>query len=113
MLKGSLQTALVTTGIQTISSFSGTTEVGTFNGVVAYLNVTAASGTTPTLAVKLQDSPDKVTWYDIPGAAFTSMTTTGTQRISAINIGAYVRAAITITGTTPSFTTNIQMVGIN
>lgn len=73
-------------------------------------NVTAASGTTPSLTVKLQDSLDGgVSWADITGATTASLTTTGnsTIRVTA-PIGDMVRAVWTITGTTPSFTFTVD-----
>jgi hypothetical protein len=83
-------------------------------GMVLYINVSAASGTTPSLTVKLQDSPDGgTTWYDVASA--TAMTTTGTQafRINLANTPAsdLLRIAWTISGTTPSFTFKVDSYG--
>lgn len=75
--------------------------------LVCYLSVTANSGTTPTLDVKFQDSPDGgTTWFDIAGASFTQVTTVnGTQAVSATRkFAGKVRAVATIAGTTPSYT---------
>lgn len=46
---------------------------GTF-GMVVGLNVPTIGGTTGGLDVKLQHSPDKVTWFDIPGGTFAQIT---------------------------------------
>lgn len=75
------------------------------NTLVCHLKVLGTvSGTSPSMTVKLQDSPDGVNWTDIPSAAFTAVTATGNlQRLVVQNVGAMVRAVATITGTTPSF----------
>jgi hypothetical protein len=116
MLKGSTQvTQIVPTGtVATGSGVSTPTLAGGYGGVIAYLNVAAASGTSPSLAVKLQDSPDGVTWYDVPSGAFTAATAVGTQRLSVAGpLGNYVRASYAATGTTPSFTFDVQLSGTN
>jgi hypothetical protein len=66
--------------------------------------VTAASGTTPTLDVKVQTSPDGTTWTDVSGGSFTQATGTTTQHKVISNIDRYVRHVATIGGTSPSFT---------
>lgn len=70
----------------------------------AYLNVGAASGTTPTLDVKIQESDDDSTYTDISGATFTQATAAITEEIHFRTSKRYVRAVATIGGTTPSFT---------
>lgn len=116
MLKGNSQASQIiapSTPI-TATGSSASTIVGGFNGAVAYLNVTAASGTTPNLAVKIQDSADNTTWFDVPSAAFTAVTAAGSQRLSITGpLGVYVRAAYTVTGTTPSFTADLTLAGSN
>lgn len=75
------------------------------NGGVAVLHVTAASGTTPSITVKIQDSANDSTWADL--ASFTALAVAGSERITVAvgtTIDRYVRALWTITGTGPSFT---------
>lgn len=89
-----------------------------FRGIFLTLDVTAASGTTPTLDVKLQEQ-DSLTlkWTDIPGAAFAQKTaanqdtlklypgvTAAANRSVSTTIPKAVRAVAAIAGTTPSFT---------
>ena len=91
------------------------------NSLTLFLNITAASGTTPTLAVKLQCF-DQVSaaWFDVPGASFAVATGVSTQTLTLFPGAAVVanvsvnqslsssyRAAYTIGGTTPSFTFSI------
>lgn len=91
------------------------------SGAVLFINVSAASGTTPTLVVRAQmQDPVGAGWIDIPGAATASIT--GISNVAlAIYPGATVaanaavsyplprvwRLAWTITGTTPSFTFSV------
>lgn len=85
-------------------------------GVRLHLNITAASGTTPTLDIKLQAKIGDI-YIDIAGAVFTQKTGTGTdelvvypgvaetanESVSDI-IPMTWKALATIGGTTPSFT---------
>jgi hypothetical protein len=106
--------ARTTTGV-------GTTGVN-FNhtGVFIFINVTAATGTTPTLVLRVQWSGDNgTTWFDLDttNAQTASITTTGTFALkvypgltAAANAACNSplprtwRLAWTIGGTTPSFT---------
>lgn len=101
---GTISTATNTVA-QTVNS-------GNYGNAVAYLVVSAASGTTPSMTVKFQDSADKVSWADVPSGAFTAVTTTGTSRLALSNIGPYLQVVETITGTTPSFTHSLKVSGI-
>jgi len=79
----------------------------TANGLAAYLHVTAASGTTPTLDVKVQHSADDSTWADL--ATFTQVTSAnGYERIAVTGtVNRYIRAQFTLGGTTPDFTFHV------
>lgn len=78
------------------------------NSFEATLAITAASGTTPTLDVKLQTSIDGGTSYDDVDA-FPQKTTTGTDGHVFGPLGDTCRWAWTIGGTTPSFTFSISV----
>lgn len=81
---------------------SGTgVELGDRSVARLVLDISAASGTTPTLDVVVQCSSDNATWYT--AGTFTQATGTGTER-KVVNLDRYVRASWTIGGTTPSFT---------
>lgn len=88
--------------VQTASTNGGAVPSGPYNTLRLTLNVTAASGTTPSLTVNVQTSGDNSTWATV--ASFTAATTTGVQRKVFNGLDRYVRATTTITGTTPSFT---------
>ena len=116
MLKPSTQRTNVSiSGTQTASVNSTAINTGGYNGFVAHLNVTAHSGTTPTLDIKFQDSPDGgTTWFDIASGAFTQVTTVdGKSRLVVSNVAAKVRAVATLGGTTPSYTFTLDVSGIN
>lgn len=67
------------------------------------LNVTAASGTTPTLDVVIEDTLDGTTWNTI--GTFSQKTAVSREVINITTPFAdRVRARWTVAGTTPSFT---------
>lgn len=73
------------------------------------VNVTAASGTTPTLDLAVQWSVDGTTWApaETPDA-FTQITTTGAKvKTFTVKAPSY-RVVWTIGGTTPSFTFTVH-----
>jgi len=62
------------------------------------------TGTTPSLAGKIQESSDGSVWSDISGATFTAVTTsTSLQVITFQRTKRYVRHFRTLSGTTPVF----------
>jgi hypothetical protein len=71
----------------------------------AVQQVGAVSGTTPTLAGKIQESADGASgWTDIPGATFTTVTTAdNVQAITFDRTLRYVRYVGTVGGSSPSF----------
>ena len=73
-------------------------------GGVGYLQVTAASGTTPSMTAVIQHSVDAGAWVDL--ITFTAVTTSNNaQRIAVTGtVNRHTRAIWTITGTGPSFT---------
>jgi hypothetical protein len=76
-------------------------------GTKARLLITAASGTLPTLDVKIQQSDDGSTnWADL--VTFDQMAATGQQSVTLQPRKRYLRASVTIAGTLPSFTYEVQ-----
>lgn len=95
--------------LQNQPGYDGATTSDT--GFVAHLHVCAASGTTPTLDVEVEDSPDDMTYSTIgtAGAAtFAQATEPVCERLETSpgqeTVERFVRASWTIGGTTPSFT---------
>lgn len=71
-------------------------------GGVGVLQVSAVSGTLPTLVVKLQHSANGTVWADL--ITFTSQNAVnGEYSTVSGTVNRYLRASWTITGTTPSF----------
>lgn len=98
-------------GAETATGNSDKVDVGRFLEALVFLNVTAASGTTPTLDIKIQTSDDGSDWYDFnPASAFTQKTATAKDSLKLTNVGKYIRAVWTIGGTTPSFTFSLKLV---
>lgn len=99
-----------------LSAASATTNSGAIaaQGQAAYVllmvQVSAITGTSPTLVVSLQESSDNSTWTNVTGATTASITAAG----SAVAFGApakgYVRAVATIGGTTPAVTATIAAI---
>lgn len=80
----------------------------TAGSAVVKLDVTAASGTSPTLTVTVQDSPDGSTWTTRDTFGVKTTVSNETRPLPG-GLAPYVRAAWTITGTTPSFTFSVQV----
>ena len=78
-------------------------EMGDLTTLRMTLDVTAASGTTPTLDVVIQTSPDGTTGWQTLGT-FGQKTAVSSERNVFPGADRYVRAVATISGTTPSFT---------
>lgn len=66
------------------------------------LEVTAASGTTPTLNVTIETSPNTTSWKQV--LVYDQLGAVGYQRLATASLERYVRAKWTIAGTLPSFT---------
>lgn len=73
------------------------------------LDVTAASGTTPTLDVSVQTSDDNVTWRTL--ASFGQKTAVSNQHLSVAGLDRFMRFSWVIAGTTPSFTFSVGVLG--
>ncbi len=86
-------------------------ELGDVGTLRLKLNVTAASGTTPTLDIKVQTSADNgVTdaWRDLAvSASFGQKTGVAAEQKCFVGCDRWVRVVKTIGGTTPSFTYTI------
>lgn len=93
------------TATGTTTGFDNT--ASTANGASAYLQVTAASGTTPTLDVKVQHSSDGATYVDL--LTFTQVTAANAyQRIATTGtVNRYLRVEFTLGGTSPDFTFHV------
>jgi hypothetical protein len=73
-------------------------------GGIGHLHVSAVSGTTPSMVVRIQDSPDGSTgWADI--LTFTAATAVTSEHVKITGaVDRWLRAIWTMTGTSPDFT---------
>src|SRR5258708_25145815 len=79
----------------------------------AFLIVNSASGTSPSLTVTLQDSPDGVNWaslYSFPAVTAGSTVLRAGWSDFKLCLGRYLQAIWAITGTSPSFTFSVRVV---
>lgn len=77
------------------------------SGAQSRLTITAASGTTPSLTVTIEDSPDGTVWTtrDTYPAQTGAATVT---RSLPVGMAPFQRVSWAVTGTTPSFTFSVQ-----
>ena len=100
---------LVPSAAKTASGQSDPIEASEYIEGQALLDVTAVSGTNPTLDVVIETSADKAGWFT--HATFSQKTGTAKDLKLLSNVGKYLRARWTIGGTTPSFTFSVALVG--
>jgi len=104
---GYAEDVLVASAARTTSADTG--EMTGFSDATtlrAQLDVTAASGTTPSLTVVIEDTLDGTTWNVV--GTFAAKTAAGREVINVTTPFANrLRVRWTITGTTPSFTFSV------
>lgn len=86
---------------------SGTADIGAIPGeqteLLVYVDVTAVSGTSPSMTVTYQSSHDNSTFFD--NTSGIAITAAGRQLIKIpTTTGKFGRISFAISGTTPSFT---------
>lgn len=98
---------LVASAARTASGDSGKlTGWGAAKTIRAQLDVTAASGTTPTLDVIVEDTLDGTNWFQV--GAFAQRTGVAREVINITGLFSdVIRVRWTIGGTTPSFTFSV------
>jgi hypothetical protein len=101
------------TAAETVSGQSDALDITQHDEAIAFLDVSAASGTSPDMVVSFEYSPDGVMWFD-SGIAYTAVTAVSRPAIKQLtNFGRWVRAKWVITGTTPSFTFSMALIAKN
>jgi hypothetical protein len=101
--------AAVAAGARTTTGVGSTFNTEDAIGFSATLSITAATGTTPTLDLTLQESLDNgTTWNNV--SSFPQKTTTGThpKTFGPLSPGSICRWSWVIAGTTPSFNFSID-----
>lgn len=80
------------------------------NSIACMLDITAVSGTSPTLDVEIQTRGADGVWHKVK--SFAQKTAAGQERITLDGpVGGEVRARAVIAGTSPSFTFSVALVG--
>ena len=102
-----LTSELLASGVRTVSGEGASLDLGNTRELIVTLDVSAASGTSPTLDVKLQHSPDGSIWSDL-GTAFAQKTGVAREVKVFTQYHRYVKVVYTIAGTTPSFTFSVE-----
>lgn len=77
---------------------------GIASDVLLAVHCSAASGTTPTLNVSLEESNDGSSWSAVTGSGIAQLTAAGNALAYATATKPYMRVTSTVGGTTPSFT---------
>ena len=105
----SFQTFLATSSARTTTGQGGAVSTGVDRAQVAKLDITAVSGTSPTLTVTVEESPNGSTGWTTH-SSFTAATAVSNQIIDLKKRSQpFLRASWTIGGTTPSFTFSVQI----
>jgi hypothetical protein len=116
---GSLQTVrnygeieVLTSDTRTVSGNSLEFDAFNYKEAVAFLDVTVASGTSPTLDVKFQtQDPISLKWFDLSELTFTQKTAIGNEmKINTNTLGSKLRCVYTIGGDTPSFDFSVGLI---
>lgn len=92
-------------GAKTASYNTSSFDLGSYHEICMILRATVVTGTSETLDAVVQTSEDNTNWSN--HTAFTQLTDVGDEYKAIGNFGKYVRVAVTIGGTTPSFTHSI------
>jgi len=107
----------VATGAVTSTATSSAIDLLEYDGdVLLVLDCAAGTGTSPTLDVKITNSDaSSGTYTDLSGATFTQVTDSASMQTLVINKDSaerYIKIVQTITGSSPSFTFSINLIGV-
>jgi len=113
---GELLASNLIAGTYTADANGAGADLQGYQGVLKIvLDSGAGGGTTPTLDVKIQDSADNSTFADVSGKVFTQVTGASASiqslAIDTRAVRRYIRAVLTIAGTTPTFGLAVVAVG--
>lgn len=93
---------------RTTSGNSGAFNLYDHDELLVFLNVTGASGSSPTLDVKVQTQDPAGEWYELE--SFTQKTEAGKEARAVTCFGENIRIAYIIGGSSPSFTFGVTAV---
>lgn len=114
VLNGYQEATILPSAARTTSGDTNSTPtiVGKYKEAIAFIDVTAVSGTVPTLDVKFQtQDPVSLKWFDLTSLTFTQKTAVATEmKTQSSLLGSKLRCAYIIGGTTPSFTFSVGLI---
>jgi hypothetical protein len=98
-------TVVQASAAKTVTGTTPSFDEGSHDKIAIEIDVTAVSGTTPSMTVNVEWSHDNSSWFSAdPVDAFTAITT-ALKKVKLFDVkGLYCRLNYTISGTTPSFT---------
>ena len=105
------------TGAVTSTATSSAIDLLEYDGdVLLVLDCAAGTGTSPTLDIKLTEcATTGGTYTDLSGATFTQVTDSASMQTLVINKDSaerYIKIVQTITGSSPSFTFSVNLIGV-
>lgn len=100
---------VLASGAVTATGQSTGIDVGGAATLRAQVQVTAVSGTTPSITVTIQTSHDNGSTdaWRTAGAAYTALTAVGNSPYQCFVVDRYVRVSYVVSGTTPSLTVDV------
>jgi hypothetical protein len=106
--RGSDVTVLAS-GALTVTGQSSAIDVGGAATLRAQVQVSAVSGTTPSVTVTIQTSHDAgvTDAWRTAGAAYSALTSVANSPWQCFAVDRYVRVSYVVSGTTPSLTTTV------
>lgn len=104
-MPSSTSITLAASAARTSSGAGASVDLGSASTVDLAIQVTAVSGTTPTLDLALQTSDDGAAWQPLESTA--RIVAPGRRKVRAAGSLRYVRVSWTIGGTSPSFTFSV------
>lgn len=100
---------VLASGAVTATGHSSGIDVGGAATLRAQVQVSAATGTTPSLTVTIQTSHDNgsADAWRTAGAAYTAITSAGNSPYQCFVVDRYVRVSYVVSGTSPSITFDV------
>lgn len=111
-LKGVQEITVLASSARTSSGNTAEIDIGNYKEAVIFLDVTAFSGTSPTLDVKFQtQDPVSLKWFDVTELTFAQATgVVGEMKSKSGMLGSKLRCVYTLGGTSPSFTFSVGLI---
>lgn len=93
-MKATAEVVIKESSAITVTGQSVSQDVGQFSEGLLLIDITAVSGTTPTLDITVQTKINN-TWMDIPGVTIAQQTAIATLAVALTNFGKDIRLSMT------------------